>query len=244
MQLMTNGITKPVATTHELEHMRILVIEDDREAATWLLKGLAESGHVADHAADGEQGLALAREKVHDVLIVDRMLPKMDGLSIIKTLRAEGVTAPVLILSALGDVDERVKGLRAGGDDYLAKPYAFSELLARIEGLSRRRHQGPQQTKLKAADLEMDLLARTVARSGRPILLQPREFKLLEYLMRNAGHVVTRTMLLENVWDYHFDPQTNVIDVHVSRLRAKIDKGFDEPILQTVRGAGYMLRAA
>jgi two-component system OmpR family response regulator len=223
--------------------MRILVIEDDREAATWLLKGLAESGHVADHAADGEQGLALAREKVHDVLIVDRMLPKMDGLTIIKTLRTEGVTAPVLILSALGDVDERVKGLRAGGDDYLAKPYAFSELLARIEGLSRRRHQGPQQTKLKAADLEMDLLARTVTRSGRPILLQPREFKLLEYLMRNAGHVVTRTMLLENVWDYHFDPQTNVIDVHVSRLRAKIDKGFDEPILQTVRGAGYMLRA-
>jgi two-component system OmpR family response regulator len=224
--------------------MRILVIEDDREAATWLLKGLAESGHVADHAADGEQGLALAREKVHDVLIVDRMLPKMDGLTIIKTLRTEGVTAPVLILSALGDVDERVKGLRAGGDDYLAKPYAFSELLARIEGLSRRRHQGPQQTKLKAVDLEMDLLARTVTRSGRPILLQPREFKLLEYLMRNAGHVVTRTMLLENVWDYHFDPQTNVIDVHVSRLRAKIDKGFDEPILQTVRGAGYMLRAS
>jgi two-component system OmpR family response regulator len=224
--------------------MRILVIEDDREAATWLLKGLAESGHVADHAADGEQGLALAREKVHDVLIVDRMLPKMDGLAIIKTLRTEGVTAPVLILSALGDVDERVKGLRAGGDDYLAKPYAFSELLARIEGLSRRRHQGPQQTKLKAADLEMDLLARTVTRSGRPILLQPREFKLLEYLMRNAGHVVTRTMLLENVWDYHFDPQTNVIDVHVSRLRAKIDKGFEEPILQTVRGAGYMLRAS
>jgi two-component system OmpR family response regulator len=243
MQLMANGTTKPTATANDLDHMRILVIEDDREAATWLLKGLAESGHVTDHAADGEQGLALAREKVHDVLIVDRMLPKIDGLTIIKTLRTEGVTAPVLILSALGDVDERVKGLRAGGDDYLAKPYAFSELLARIEGLSRRRHQGPQQTKLKAADLEMDLLARTVTRSGRPILLQPREFKLLEYLMRNAGHVVTRTMLLENVWDYHFDPQTNVIDVHVSRLRAKIDKGYDEPILQTVRGAGYMLRA-
>jgi two-component system, OmpR family, response regulator len=243
MQLMTNGNTKPAAPANDLDHMRILVIEDDREAATWLLKGLTESGHVADHAADGEAGLALAREKVHDVLIVDRMLPKLDGLSIIQTLRAEGLTAPVLILSALGDVDERVKGLRAGGDDYLAKPYAFSELLARIEGLSRRRHQGPQQTKLKAVDLEMDLLTRTVTRSGRPIILQPREFKLLEYLMRNAGHVVTRTMLLENVWDYHFDPQTNVIDVHVSRLRAKIDKGFDEPILQTVRGAGYLLRA-
>ncbi len=244
MQLMTNATTKATALAKDLEHMRILVIEDDKEAATWLLKGLAESGHVADLAVDGEEGLALAREKVHDVLIVDRMLPRLDGLTIIQTLRAEGVTAPVLILSALGDVDERVKGLRAGGDDYLAKPYAFSELLARIEGLSRRRHQGPQQTRLKAIDLEMDLLTRTVTRSGRPIVLQPREFKLLEYLMRNAGHVVTRTMLLENVWDYHFDPQTNVIDVHVSRLRAKIDKGFDEPILQTVRGAGYMLRAA
>jgi two-component system OmpR family response regulator len=244
MQLMTNAIPKQTAPANDLEHMRILVIEDDKEAATWLLKGLTESGHVADHAADGEEGLALAREKVHDVLIVDRMLPKLDGLTMIQTLRAEGVAAPVLILSALGDVDERVKGLRAGGDDYLAKPYAFSELLARIEGLSRRRHQGPQQTRLKAVDLEMDLLTRTVTRSGRPIILQPREFKLLEYLMRNAGHVVTRTMLLENVWDYHFDPQTNVIDVHVSRLRAKIDKGFDEPILQTVRGAGYLLRAA
>lgn len=244
MQLMTSSHTKPTTAGNDLETMRILVIEDDREAATWLLKGLAESGHVADHAADGEEGLALARERVHDVLIVDRMLPKLDGLTIIQTLRAEGVAAPVLILSALGDVDERVKGLRAGGDDYLAKPYAFSELLARIEGLSRRRHQGPQQTRLKAGDLEMDLLTRTVTRSGRPIILQPREFKLLEYLMRNAGHVVTRTMLLENVWDYHFDPQTNVIDVHVSRLRAKIDKGFDEPILQTVRGAGYMIRLA
>ena len=243
MQLMTNIANKQTATANDPEHMRILVIEDDKEAATWLLKGLTESGHVADHAVDGEEGLALAREKVHDVLIVDRMLPRLDGLTMIQTLRAEGVTAPVLILSALGDVDERVKGLRAGGDDYLAKPYAFSELLARIEGLSRRRHQGPQQTRLKAVDLEMDLLTRTVTRSGRPIILQPREFKLLEYLMRNAGHVVTRTMLLENVWDYHFDPQTNVIDVHVSRLRAKIDKGFDEPILQTVRGAGYLLRA-
>ena len=223
--------------------MRVLVIEDDQETATFLKRALKESGHVAEYAGDGQTGLDLARANAYDVLIVDRMLPKLDGLSIIQTLRAEGLTAPVLILSALGDVDERVKGLRAGGDDYLAKPYAFSELLARIEGLSRRRHQGPQQTKLKAVDLEMDLLTRTVTRSGRPIILQPREFKLLEYLMRNAGHVVTRTMLLENVWDYHFDPQTNVIDVHVSRLRAKIDKGFDEAILQTVRGAGYLLRA-
>jgi two-component system, OmpR family, response regulator len=222
--------------------MRVLVIEDDREAATWLLKGLEESGHVADLASDGEEGLALAREGVHDVLIIDRMLPKLDGLSIIKTIRAEGLKTPVLILSALSDVDERVKGLRAGGDDYLAKPYAFSELLARVEGMGRRTVDVGQDTRMKAMDLELDLLARTVTRAGKPILVQPREFKLLEYLMRNAGHIVTRTMLLENVWDYHFDPQTNVIDVHVSRLRAKIDKGFDEPLLQTVRGAGYMIR--
>ena len=223
--------------------MRVLVIEDDRDAASWLVKGLTESGHVADHAADGDEGLALAREGVHDVLIVDRMLPKRDGLSIIRTIRNEGIATPALILSALSDVDERVKGLRAGGDDYLAKPYAFSELLARVEGLGRRKAQETQQTKLRAGDLEMDLLTRTVTRAGQSILLQPREFKLLEYLMRNAGHIVTRTMLLENVWDYHFDPQTNVIDVHVSRLRGKIDKGFDEPMLQTVRGAGYMIRA-
>jgi two-component system, OmpR family, response regulator len=223
--------------------MRVLVIEDDRDAASWLVKGLTESGHVADHAADGDEGLALAREGVHDVLIVDRMLPKRDGLSIIRTIRNEGIATPALILSALSDVDERVKGLRAGGDDYLAKPYAFSELLARVEGLGRRKAQETQQTKLKAGELEMDLLTRTVTRAGQSILLQPREFKLLEYLMRNAGHIVTRTMLLENVWDYHFDPQTNVIDVHVSRLRGKIDKGFDEPMLQTVRGAGYMIRA-
>jgi two-component system OmpR family response regulator len=230
------------ATAAVKESMRILVIEDDRDAAAYLVKGLSESGHVADLATDGEEGLALARENVHDVLIVDRMLPKLDGLSIIRTLRAEGNGTPVLVLSALGDVDERVKGLRAGGDDYLAKPYAFAELLARIEGLIRRKGQEPAQTKLKASGLEMDLLSRTVTRDGTSILLQPREFKLLEYLMRNAGHVVTRTMLLENVWDYHFDPQTNVIDVHVSRLRSKIDKGFDKPILETVRGAGYMIR--
>ena len=222
--------------------MRILVIEDDREAAGWLVKGLAEAGHVADHAADGEEGLGMALEGVHDVLIVDRMLPKIDGLTIIRKLRELNIKTPVLILSALADVDERVKGLRAGGDDYLGKPYAFSELLARIENLGHRARETPQATKLRAADLEIDLLTRSVTRSGKPILLQPREFKLLEYLVRNAGHIVTRTMLLENVWDYHFDPQTNVIDVHISRLRAKIDKGHDEPILQTVRGAGYMIR--
>ena len=223
--------------------MRILIVEDDRDAASWLVKGLTEAGHVADLAADGEDGLNMAREKVHDVLIVDRMLPRLDGLALIRKLREEGVHTPVLILSALGDVDEKVKGLRAGGDDYLAKPYSFAELLARVEGLTRRSPAEPQQTRLAVMDLEMNLLARTVTRAGKPILLQPREFKLLEYLMRNAGHVVTRTMLLENVWDYHFDPQTNVIDVHISRLRTKIDKGFPEPMLQTVRGAGYMIRA-
>jgi two-component system, OmpR family, response regulator len=223
--------------------MRILVIEDDRDAATWLVKGLKESGHVVDLAGDGELGLSMALEAVHDVFIVDRMLPKLDGLSVISKLRSQGLKTPVLILSALSDVDERVKGLRAGGDDYLAKPYAFSELLARVEGLGSRKLLDPKEAKLKAMDLELDLLTRSVSRSGKPIVLQPREFKLLEYLVRNAGHIVTRTMLLENVWDYHFDPQTNVIDVHVSRLRGKIDKGFDEPLLQTVRGAGYMIRA-
>lgn len=223
--------------------MRILVIEDDREAAGWLVKGLGESGHLTDLATDGEHGLGLALEARHDVAIIDRMLPKLDGLSIVRKMREADITTPVLILSALADVDERVKGLRAGGDDYLGKPYAFSELLARIEGLGRRATDKPAETRLRAAGLEIDLLTRAVTRDGKPILLQPREFKLLEYLVRNAGHIVTRTMLLENVWDYHFDPQTNVIDVHVSRLRSKIDKGFDEPILQTVRGAGYMIRA-
>jgi two-component system OmpR family response regulator len=235
--VMTSQQTEPSPA------MRILVVEDDRDAASWLIKGLREAGHVADHAADGDDGLNMAREKVHDVIIVDRMLPKLDGLALIRGLREEGIQTPVLILSALGDVDEKVKGLRAGGDDYLGKPYSFAELLARIEGLARRNTSEPLQTRLNVLDLEMNLLTRTVTRAGRPILLQPREFKLLEYLMRNAGNVVTRTMLLENVWDYHFDPQTNVIDVHISRLRTKIDKGFPEPMLQTVRGAGYMIRA-
>ncbi|MGH6681087.1 MAG: winged helix-turn-helix domain-containing protein [Bradyrhizobium sp.] len=219
--------------------MRILVIEDDREAAAYLVKGLAESGHHVDLASEGRQGLDRATHEIFDAMIVDRMLPGLDGLSIIAALRAARNQTPVLVLSALGDVEDRVEGLRAGCDDYLPKPFAFSELLARLEALTRR---ASAETRLKVADLEMDLLARTVMRAGRTIDLLPREFRLLEYLMRNAGHIVTRTMLLEKVWDHHFDPQTNVIDVHVSRLRQKIDKGFERPLLHTVRGAGYTLR--
>ena len=223
--------------------MRILIIEDDKDAAAYLTKAFREAGHGVDHAADGVSGYDLAHEGGYDVAIVDRMLPKMDGLSLISALRAQGNETPVLILSALGQVDDRVKGLRAGGDDYLAKPYAFSELLARIEALARRRPKGaPEETVYRLGDLVLDRLSHKVTRAGEEIALQPREFRLLEYLMQNAGKVVTRTMLLEHVWDYHFDPQTNVIDVHVSRLRAKIDRDFDTPMLQTVRGAGYMLR--
>ena len=224
--------------------MRILLIEDDREAAAYLSKALREAGHVADHAADGEIGAAMAADGGYDVLVVDRMLPKRDGLSIVEELRKRGDQTPALFLSALGQVDDRVAGLRAGGDDYLAKPYAFSELLARVEALGRRQKPGTAETVYRVGDLELDRLGHTVTRSSQVIPLQPREFRLLEYLMKNAGQVVTRTMLLENVWDYHFDPQTNVIDVHVSRLRAKIDKGFGEPLLHTVRGAGYMIRDA
>ncbi|WP_421792233.1 winged helix-turn-helix domain-containing protein [Hyphobacterium sp.] len=223
--------------------MRILIIEDDREAANYIRKGLKESGHVVDHAADGEEGLELGRAADYDILVVDRMLPKLDGLSVIETLRDEGVSSPVLILSALGEVDQRVEGLKAGGDDYLVKPYAFAELLARIEALARRRDPEAVRTKLVVGDLEMDLLARKVVRNAEEILLQPREFRLLEFLMKHSGQVVTRTMLLEKVWDYHFDPQTNVIDVHISRLRSKIDKPFDDALLHTVRGAGYRLQA-
>ncbi len=223
--------------------MRVLLIEDDRETAQFLQKALKESGHTADLAEDGEAGLELAEGGGHDVLIVDRMLPKLDGLSLIRSLRSSGSRTPVLILSALGDVDDRVKGLRAGGDDYLTKPYAYTELLARIEALGRRAVPEEQETRYVVGDLVLDRLAHRVTRGGEPIPLQPREYRLLEYLMKHAGQVVTRTMLLENVWDYHFDPQTNVIDVHVSRLRGKIDKGFGAPLLQTVRGAGYMIRA-
>ena len=223
--------------------MKILVVEDDRETAAYLAKGLNESGYSVDSAHDGRDGLFLASSADYDAIILDRMLPGMDGLSVLGALRAAEIRTPALILSALGSVDDRVKGLRAGGDDYLVKPFAFSELLARLEALLRRGAGPAATTKLRVGDLELDLLTRTVRRGGKPIDVLPREFQLLEYLMRNAGHVVTRTMLLEHVWDYHFDPQTNVIDVHMSRLRQKIDKSFDRPLLHTVRGAGYCLRA-
>ncbi len=224
--------------------MRILLIEDDQEAAAYMAKGLKEAGHTVDHAANGTDGLFLATSERYDVMVVDRMLPGLDGLSIIQSIRAAGNATPVLVLSALGKVDDRVKGLKAGGDDYMVKPYAFAELSARIEALGRRSGGGQAETRLRVEDLEMDLLARTVQRAGKAIDLQPREFRLLEYLMRHAGQVVTRTMLLENVWEYHFDPQTNLIDVHISRLRQKVDKDFDPPLIQTVRGSGYSLRAA
>jgi two-component system OmpR family response regulator len=226
--------------------MRLLIVEDDSDLAAYLVKAFREEGHVADHAGDGLTGYAMAEGGGYDVLIVDRMLPRMDGLSLIRSLREQKDDTPALILSALGQVDDRVKGLRAGGDDYLTKPFAFSELLARAEVLARRRGAASataDATTYRVGDLEMDRLARKVARAGEEIVLQPREFRLLEYLMRHAGQVVTRTMLLENVWDYHFDPQTNVIDVHISRLRAKIDRGAAQPLLHTVRGAGYTLRA-
>ncbi len=222
--------------------MRLLIIEDDTDAADYAVRAFREVGHVADRAADGEEGLALALDGDYDVLIVDRMLPKQDGLSVIKSLRDKGIETPALILSALGQVDDRVKGLRAGGDDYLPKPYSFSELLARVEALARRRVGRSEETLYRVGDLELDRLSHRVSRGKEEIVLQPREFRLLEYLMKHAGQVVTRTMLLENVWDYHFDPQTNVIDVHISRLRSKIDKGFSQSLLHTVRGAGYMIR--
>ena len=221
--------------------MRILVVEDDREAAAYLTRGLKESGHIVDHAPDGQDGLHLAMGGNYDVAIVDRMMPRMDGLGMVKRMREEGNKTPVLFLSALGEVDDRVKGLRAGGDDYLAKPYAFAELLARIDALARRNGTEAVVTRLSVGDLELDLLSRTATRSGQKIDLQPREFLLLEYLMRHAGQVVTRTMLLENVWEYHFDPQTNVIDVHISRLRQKIDTDPAHSMIKTIRGSGYMV---
>ncbi len=223
--------------------MRILIIEDDVAAAAAMCRGLAEAGHECVTADDGLKGADAARLGGFDVLVVDRMMPRMDGLTLVELLRREGDQTPVLFLSALGEVDDRVAGLKAGGDDYLVKPYAFPELIARVEALARRRDTGSVHTLLRVGDLEMDLIGRVVKRAGQEIDLQPREFQLLEFLMRHAGQSITRTMLLEKVWEYHFDPQTNVIDVHISRLRGKIDKGFDKPMLQTVRGAGYRLEA-
>jgi two-component system OmpR family response regulator len=224
--------------------MRILVVEDDKDVAAFVVKGLKEAGHVVEHAATGRDGLFMGASEGFDAIILDRMLPGgVDGLRLLETLRSQGNNTPVLFLSAMAQVDDRVRGLKAGGDDYMTKPFAFAELLARVEALARRgKSEGPT-TKLAVADLEMELLSRGVRRAGQKIDLQPREFRLLEYLMRHAGQVVTRTMLLEGVWDYHFDPQTNVIDVHVSRLRQKVDKPFPIPLIHTVRNAGYMLRA-
>ena len=221
--------------------MRILLIEDDRNAAGYLVKGLTESSHVVDHAADGEDGLHMALTGDYDILVVDRMLPRRDGLSIIRMLRADNNRTPVLVLSALGEVDDRVEGLRAGGDDYLVKPYAFVELLARLDALVRRGSDNDSPMRLSVADLELDLVKHRVMRAGQVIRLQPRELRLLEFFMRHAGQVVTRTMLLEQVWDFQFDPKTSVIDTQVSRLRAKIDRGFEPSLLHTIRGVGYRL---
>ncbi len=223
--------------------MRLLIVEDDLEAAEAMNTALAEAGYECALAADGRDGLAAAAGGRFDVLIVDRMMPRLDGVTMVEQLRVQGDQTPVLFLSALGEIQDRVSGLKAGGDDYLVKPYALAELIARVEALARRRETGSVQTVLRVGELEMDLIGREVRRAGQEIDLQPREFQLLEFLMRHAGQSVTRTMLLEKVWEYHFDPQTNVIDVHISRLRSKIDKGFDRAMLQTVRGAGYRLEA-
>jgi two-component system OmpR family response regulator len=225
--------------------MKILLVEDNERVIRFLKKGLAESGHTVDHADNGRDGMFLATTEHYDVIIMDRLLPGgIDGLSIIEALRKNGNQTPILILSALSDVDERIRGLKSGGDDYLTKPFAFGELLARLDALGRRGHASNNiETMLAVGDLRMDLLSRKVTREGRPIALQPREFKLLEYLMRHKDQVVTRTMLIENVWDYHFDPQTNIVDVHVSKLRQKIDVGFAQSLLRTIRSAGYMITA-
>jgi two-component system OmpR family response regulator len=224
--------------------MRILVVEDDKDVAGFVVRGLKEAGHLVEHADNGRDGLFMAASENFDAVILDRMLPGgIDGLRLLETLRGQKNTVPVLFLSALAEVDDRVRGLKAGGDDYLTKPFAFAELLARVEALARRGKGDAPVTRLLVADLELDLLSRQVRRAGQKIDLQPREFRLLEYLMRHAGQVITRTMLLEGVWDYHFDPQTNVIDVHVSRLRQKVDKPFPSPLIHTIRNAGYMLRA-
>jgi len=223
--------------------MKILLIEDDPETAVYVANGLKEHGHTIDHALNGRDGLFLAAGEFYDVMIVDRMLPGLDGIAIVKTIRGAGIMTPVLFLTTLDGIDDRVEGLEVGGDDYLTKPFAFAELLARVNALGRRPPIATVETTLRVADLEMDLLKRKVVRAGRRIDLQPQEFKLLEYLMRHAGRIVTRTMLLENVWDFHFDPQTNVVETHISHIRSKIDRGFGVELIHTVRGFGYCLRA-
>ena len=222
--------------------MRVLVVEDDRKIASFVVNGLKQSGFAVDHCGDGEEGLVLAKTTPYDAAVVDVMLPKLDGLSLVQSLRRQNVQIPVLILSAKATVDDRVKGLQAGGDDYLVKPFAFSELLARVQALIRRATKAPEPTRLTVGDLTLDLLTREVRRSGQKLELQAREFSLLEFLMRHAGRVVTKTMILEHVWDYSFDPQTNVVDVLVFRLRNKIDKDFPKKLLHTTRGVGYVLK--
>jgi two-component system OmpR family response regulator len=222
--------------------MKLLVVEDDAETSAYLIKGLEEQGHVVDQAGDGRDGLFMLLNNAYDVAIVDRMLPGLDGLSAVRSARAAGIKTPVLFLSTMSGIEDRVVGLESGGDDYLVKPFAFSELLARINALARRPALSEIVTQLQVGDLQMDLLKRRVTRKGHEIDLQHREFRLLEYLMRNAGKVVTRTMLLEAVWDFHFDPQTTVVETHISRLRAKLDRGFDRELICTIRGAGYSLR--
>lgn len=221
--------------------MRILVIEDDEETLAYIVKGLSQAGHMVEGARNGRDGIFLAMDGSYDVLIVDRLLPEIDGISVVKMLRSANVTSPILFLTTMGDVDDRVEGLDAGGDDYLVKPFAFSELRARIDALCRRAPTPSEESCLTVGNLEMDLIRRTVKRAGQPLDLQPLEFRLLEYLMRNAGRVVTQTMLLERVWEYHFDPKTKIVEANVSRLRAKLDRPFDEPMLRTIRGAGYVL---
>jgi two-component system OmpR family response regulator len=237
------SISRRTSPLRPHEPMRLLLIEDDLQAAEYLIKSLREHDYEVVHSADGRDGLAKATSQRFDVIVADRQLPHLDGLSIITQLRDKSDRTPVLILSALGTVDDRVHGLKAGGDDYLTKPFAFAELLARIEALSRRASPAAQEvTRLKYADLELDLLSRRVTREGRPIDLTAKEFQLLEYFMRRPEQVITRTMLLEGVWNLHFDPQTNIIDVHMSRLRNSVDKGFSQPLIHTVRGAGYLLK--
>jgi two-component system OmpR family response regulator len=248
--LLTGGIWDPVHGAPMAARLnvcivgavKILLIEDDRQTADYIAKGLREHGHVVDKADNGRDGLYMATGEAYDVMIVDRNLPQMDGLSLVKAARASGTKAPVLFLTTMGGVDDRVAGLEAGADDYLTKPFAFAELLARVGALARR-PPIVATTTLRAGDLEIDLLARTVTRGGKRLELLAQEFKILEYLMRHAGEIVTRTMLLEKVWDFHFDPKTNIVETHISRLRSKIDKGFDRPLLHTVRGAGYVIRA-